>query len=51
MRGNISTRVKKAGEQSCRNSPALFVNGLDPERPKILVVDDHSASRMTAAAL
>jgi len=29
----------------------LFVNGLDPERPKILVVDDHSASRMTAAAL
>ncbi|WP_397333764.1 MULTISPECIES: two-component system response regulator [unclassified Nostoc] len=27
------------------------VNGVDAEAPKILVVDDHTASRMTAAAL
>ena len=27
------------------------MNGLELERPKILVVDDHPASRMTAVAL
>lgn len=30
---------------------SFLVNGFDSDRPKILIVDDHSASRMTAVAL
>ena len=39
------------GSRAAGNSPALLANALDSERPKILVVDDDSASRITAAAL
>lgn len=33
------------------SNPNFLVNGFDAEPPKILVVDDHCASRMTAVAL
>ena len=47
----FDTAVDSYGASLSFNIWSSAGNGLDSEQPKILVVDDHPASRMTAAAL
>lgn len=47
----IDTAVDSFGASMSFNTLSATENGSDSQQPKILVVDDHPASRMTAAAL
>ncbi|MBW4555424.1 MAG: two-component system response regulator [Trichormus sp. ATA11-4-KO1] len=51
MKIDINYSYDSLISRTLQTKGSTVVNGFDSESPKVLVVDDHTASRMTAAAL